>query len=308
MRVAVVVVCLLAIVRGAGADVDPAARAKAEELSAAARRKISDADDWAGASDLFLQAYELTQQLPYLINVAVSLRKAKLPHQSVAMYQRCLAEGGDALTAELRAQILADIDHITRESAQVSVRTAGAPAAIDLDARPVGTAAKDAPLVVLVATEGGKKVKLGASRDGFTPVVRELGPLRAGDKRDVELEPGRIATTGYVRVTSIPDAAELALVGRGPLGRAPQSVELPAGDYYVHATLPGYDLGRERLAVIAGRDHQVVFRMKKTQPSWWSRHKLKVYIAAGVVVGTGAAWGTYELFRPEHDGTTIHYP
>jgi hypothetical protein len=309
VRVVAVMVFLLGIAADASADdIAPATRARAEELSAAARRKIDDASDWAGASDLFMQAYELTKQLPYLINVAVSLRKARLPHQSVATYRRCLAEGGQAVTPELRAQILADIDHITRESGQVTVRTAGAPAAIELDHRPVGQAAKDAPLLVLVATEGGLIHTLRASRDGFAPIERPLGQLRAGETIDVELEPPRIATTGNVRIKSVPDAAQLVLVGRGPLGAAPQSLALPPGDYYVDAKLPGYQLGHERVSVLAGRDHDVVFHLEHTPVSWWTRHKLKVYIAASVVVAGGAAFGAYELFKPEYDGTTITFP
>jgi hypothetical protein len=308
VRVVAVVLVLLGLASYVRADdVDPATRARADELSAAARRKISDANDWAGASDLFMQAYELTKQLPYLINVAVSLRKARLPHQAVVIYRRCLDEGGAAVTAELRAQILADIDHVTRESAQVSVRTAGAPASIELDRRVVGNAAKDAPLVVLVATEGGLIHSLRATREGFAPADHPLGQLRAGETLTVELEPGRIATTGLVHVTSLPPSAQLVLVGRGALGHAPQDVELAPGDYYVHATLPGHDLGRERVSVIAGREHQVVFKLRRTPPSWWQRHKVKVYIAAGVVVASGAAFGAYELFKPEYDGTIIKY-
>jgi hypothetical protein len=308
VRVVVAIVFVLGFAGAARAEIDPDTRAKAEALSASARRAIADRADWAGASVMFMQAYELTKQLPYLINVAVSYRRAKLPHKSVETYRRCLAEGGAELTPELRAQIESDIANVTKESAQISVRTAGAEAAIELDDLRVGTASKDAPLVVLAATEAGKTRKLRATRDGFEPVVQELLGLRAGEVVEIVIEPKAIATTGNVRVTSSPGGAQLVLVGRGPIGRAPQSIVLAPGDYYVHATLPGYDLAREKVTVFAGRDHDAVLKLRKTPPSWWTKHKLEVYIAVGALVASGAAVGGYYMFKPEYDGTRLKVP
>jgi hypothetical protein len=308
VRVVVAVAVVLGLIAHARADTDPVAKAQAEELSKAARAKIADREDWASASDLFLQAYELTKELPYLINVAVSLRRALLPHQSVLAYQRCLKEGGGQLTKEIKDQILIDIDRIRRESAQVTVRTAGADAAIYLDDRAVGAASKDVQLVLLVNTEAGKQHKLRAERDGFGTVEKKLQPLQPGELIAVEIEPVLVATTGIVKVTSKPDAAEIVLVGRGPVGRAPQTLELPAGDHYLQARLPRYALASERVPVIAGREHEVVFELKRTAPSWWEKHKLVVVIASGAALATGAAVGGYFLFRPDYDGTTIKFP
>jgi hypothetical protein len=310
VRVVAALVCLIAVAASARADaVDPATKAKAEELAAGARRKINDAGDFAGASDLYLQAYELTKELPYLVNVAVALRKAKLPQQAVTTYRRCLDEGGNALTPELRAQIVEDIDKITKESAQVKIRTGGAAAFIDLDDRTVGTATKDAALLVLVSTEGGLNHRIRAAREGYKPAERALGQLRAGEVFDIELEPGRIATTGVVHISSTPETAHLVLTGRGVLGDAPQTLELPPGDYYVTGTLGGYSGARERVTVIAGQEHRVVLRLTKVERSWWDRNKVKVLIVAGaVVVGGGAAFGTYELMKPDYDGIRITYP
>src|SRR5262245_18854861 len=201
-------------------------------MAAAARRRINDANDFAGAAELFLAAYERTKELPYLINVAVAQRKARLPHYAVATYRRCLEEGGAALTPELRAQITADIDHVTQESVQVRVTTAGAAASIELEDRIVGVASKETPLVVLVAPEAGRAHKLRASRDGFIPNERKLGQLRAGEIVEVELEPLHVVTTGIVRVLSKPDPAQVTVAGRGPIGAAPQTIELPAGEDY----------------------------------------------------------------------------
>jgi hypothetical protein len=308
VRVVVTAFVLLGLIVPAHAETDPVAKAKAEELSKAARAKIADRADWASASDLFLQAYELTKELPYLINVAVSLRRVPLPHQSVAAYQRCLKEGGTQLTKELRDQILIDIDRIRRESAQVTVGTAGADAAIYLDDRAVGTASKAVQLVLLVNTEAGREHKLRAEREGFQTIEKKLQPLQAGELIAVEIEPIRVATTGIVKVTSKPDAAELVLVGRGPIGRAPQTLELLAGDHYLQARLPKYELASERVPVIAGREHQVVFELERTAPSWWEKHKLVVVIASGAALATGAAIAGYFLFQPDYDGTTIKFP
>lgn len=282
-------------------------REQARELAAVALRRIADANDYAGASELFLRAYELTRELPFLLNAAVAQRKARLPHQSVQSYRRALDDGGAQLTPELRAQVVADIEHITREAARVTVRTRGEPAEVELDRRRVGVVTRDAPLEVLVATEGGLRHTIRAQRPGYRADERTLPELGAGGLLDVELAPRAIPTTGRITIATEPAAAQVSVVGRGALGLAPQTVELPPGDHEIAATLPGHVVVREQVHLRAGDARRITLRLSREPSSWWTRHRLAIYVAGAVVVGTAGAFAVREHFEPDH-GVVIRYP
>jgi hypothetical protein len=296
MRLLVVLVVVVATAR---ANADPATE-RAKQLVETAMRRIADANDYAGASDLFLEAYELTKDPPYLFNVAVAQRKARLPHQAVATYRRYLAEVGDRITPAVRDQVTADIEHITAESAQVSIRTAGDPAEIELDQRAVGVASRAAPLVVLVSTEGGLLHAVSANRAGQQRAGRSLGELRPGQTLEIELEPTAIPTTGRVTIASDPPAAQLAIAGRGNLGLAPQTIDLPAGDYDLEARLPSYEPHRERVHVRIGEPQRVTVWLHKVAPTWWRQHRWQVAAAGAIIAGVGIAFGVRELLEPDY--------
>jgi hypothetical protein len=299
-------VAALLILSFAGtARADEAAdRAKAQQLAEDALRRINDRGDYAGASDNFLQAYELTRELSYLLNVAVSLRKANLNHQSVAAYRRWLAEGGS--TNPLAPQVNADIEAIERDSVIVTVRTEGAPAEIALDLRAVGIASATAPLVVLVNSDAGKQHTLRATRTGFLPTEHPLERLSRGDKIEIVLEPR--PNIARITVTSDPAGAEISEATR-VIGTAPQSIDLAPGDYEIFGRLRGHTPARERIYVVAGQPQEVTLRLAPIEESWWERHHTKVYVgaAAVVVIAVGAFFIAREL-KPNYDGTTIVYP
>jgi hypothetical protein len=292
---------ILSIAGTARAD-DTAQRAK--QLAEDALRRISDRGDYVGASDDFLQAYELTHELTYLLNVAVTLRKANLPQQSVAAYRRWLAEGGEG--NPLAAQVHADIDAIERDSVHVSVRTAGALAEIALDDRPVGTASAASPLLVLVNSDAGKQHRMRATRAGFLPIEQPLEKLVRGESVEIVLEPR--ANIAHISIASEPSGAELAN-GERTLGTAPQAIDLAPGDYELFARLRGYTPARERIHVVAGEPQSVMLRLEPIERSWWERHHTKVYVgAAAVVVIAASAFLINRELEPNYDGTTIVYP
>jgi hypothetical protein len=300
----VAVLLILSIAGTARAD-DTADRAKrAQQLAEDALRRIADRGDFTGASDNFLEAYELTHELSYLLNVAVTLRKANLNHQAVAAYRRWLAEGGTSNA--LAPQVTADIDAIERDSITVIVRTAGSAADITLDDRPVGIASGASPLTVLVNTDAGKKHVLRATRPGFLQGELALEQLQRGRRVEVVVEPG--ANVARISIASDPIGAEL-LAGTRPLGIAPQAIDLAPGDYELFARLRGHAQGRERIHVVAGEPQDVTLRLSPIHPSWWERHHTKVYVgaAAVLVIAAGAFFINREL-EPHYDGTTIVYP
>lgn len=306
----VVVVCLIvALAQSAVADVTPEARAQAAQLAADAMQRIKDRNDYAGASDNFQKAYDLTGELSYLLNVAIARRKANLPHQAVLAYKRYLADGGDKIAAELKAQVLADIDSVTRDSVAVTVTTHGAPAEVFLDGVAVGTASAAAPLLVLVNSDAGRAHVLRATRSGYLDVEQPLPKALPGERTAIELEPR--ANIGRITIDSEPPAAELSegVAVRRPLGRAPQVIDLAPGDYELFARLPRYQVGRERVHVVGGEPQRVTIRLTPIETSWWERHHTKLYIGgAALIVAVASVFVVREIVKPDYGGTVIVYP
>lgn len=278
-------------------------QADARRLGEAALRRLDDSQDYAGASDLFLRAYETSHELPYLINVAVTQRKAKLPHQAVATYRRCLAEGGAALTADLRAQIESDIETVTRESAQLLVRTEGAAADVLLDDRRVGRASKSEHLLVLIAPDAGRVHSLRAQRPGFRDARLEIEKLSIGAPADIELVLSPIPTTGKLSIDSTPSGATIEKFGRAPL-----TVELPPGDYTIWGTLPGHERTLQNARVVAGETSRVTLALRALPPpSWWQHHRFKVYVGIGILALASGAIIARQAFEPNY-GQRFDYP
>ena len=306
VRVVAVLMVVLAA-RSVRADDAADRHAKAEDLAKAALLRIQDRNDYAGASVMFEEAYDLTHELPYLLNVAVTRRKGNLPQQAVAAYRRYLGDGGAAIPEGLRDQVLADIAAITHDAVQVTVRTTGSPADITLDGVPVGVASNATPLLVLVNGEAGRAHTIQALRAGQLPAERALGELHPGQVVEVTLEPR--PKTGQITIDSEPPAAQLTLSTSGrDLGPAPQIVELPPGDYEVSGRLRRYDPGRERVHVIAGEPQHVTIHLAKTPRSWWERHHTAVYLGGSIVVAAAGVLVLRELFKPTYDGQVIVYP
>ena len=303
MRIGAAVVLVIAVLAST-AHADDADHAK--DMARQAFSMIDDSQDFAGASDLFLQAYDLTKNLPYLLNAAVALRKAHLPQQAVITLRRYLVDAGDTIAPEMRTQIDGDIAEITKESARVTVTIAADSSDVSLDGRAAGAVSKTSPLVVLVATEAGKDHVLRAHRDGWVDDEHHLGALSPGQVLDVSVEPKRPVTTGTLRVTSAPDHAKLFVAGR-EYGPAPQTIELAPGSYEVFAKLDGYDDKSEQLALEAGDSRDLTIRLQHT---WWQRNKLWVYLGAGAVAAIGVGILVQptinDLFKPDY-GTIIRH-
>lgn len=306
VRSVVVAVTLLVASSAFADEATPEQRAKARELGQAALRKLEDSGDYAGASDLFLKAYETSREITYLVNVAVTQRKAKLPHQAVATYRRCLAEG-TSLAPELRAQLENDIVIVTRESAQARVRTEGEPAEILLDDRVVGTASKAEPLLVLIAPDAGRVLTLKARRPGFRDAQQRLEKLSIGTPDEIELVLVPIPTKGTLTVESVPTGARLTSGQVKDLSTAPVSLELPSGDYTFRASLPGHEDAIQTQHLEAGESRRITLALREIPTSWWDHHKWKVYVAIGVAVVVAGAITTRQLLEPNY-GRRFDFP
>ena len=300
-----VVVALWLVVAVGVARADDAADTAAE-LSRQAFAQVKDGR-YASAIDLFAQAYELSHDTRYLLNVAVAQRKAGLVHQAVQTFRRYLTEAGDKLTADERTQIEGEIALVEKEAAHVTVTARGGEVELSIDGYVVGKVAPDAPLEVLVATEGGREHVLRASRPGAEPDTQTLRDLKPGETRAIVVEP---KTTGTLAVTSDPPAAHLTRGKGGPeLGIAPVTLTLAPGSYEIYATLPDRETAVRNLVMHAGESQQVTFHLRPL-PTWWERNRTLVILgSAAVVIGTGVllAPTINDAFAPDR-GTVRHVP
>jgi len=301
MRVVAVVLMVWCAVARADDSAD-----KAAELSREAFAQVNDGR-YASAIDLFAQAYDLTKDLRYLLNVAVAQRKAGLVHQAAQTFHRYLADGGDKLTDDERAQIQKEISLVEQESAHVTVSVRGGDAQLAVDGYAIGPISANSSLVVLVSTDGGKEHVVRATRAGAADDNITLRDLKPGEQRAIMLEP---KSTGIVNVASEPAGAQLTK-GKGGtgLGLAPLSLTLVPGSYDLWASLPDRESQVRSVVVHAGETQQVTFHLRPL-PSWWERNRTLVIVGGAlVVIGTAiiVPGPISDAFAPDR-GTVRHVP
>ena len=296
MRVALAVV----IVAGVGVARADEAHDRAAEVSRLAFIQVDDGK-YKDATGMFLQAYELTKELPYLLNASVAARKGSLPHIAVATLRRYLADAGPSIDPAQKRQLEADIDVITRSAAVVTVTTPGEPVAVQLDSRDVGSVTHALPLVVLVGPEAGYVHSLLGHRDGQLDDVHQLGVVSAGQALEVGLDPKPRPTTAALSIETEPAHADLFEHERA-LGRAPQTVTLAPGDHEIVARLKGYEDKSERLTLEIGQPRELTIRLRALpEPSWWQRHKLLLaLVGGGAVLAAGGGILLYEHEKPDY--------
>jgi hypothetical protein len=309
VRVALVMVVALGVAR-AHADAPPPAPpsaddlAKAAELAKLAVDAMSDGTRYDAAAALFQQAFDVSQKLEYLLDVGVAYRMGGRGQAAVTAFRRYLDLAGPSIAPALRAQIDGDIASLVAASGQAHVTTAGADATIALDGRPVGTASRASPLVVLVPV--GPDHALTASRPGDDDAVRALA-MRAGESIDVELEPTPRPTTVPITIVTIPSGASLML-GTTALGTAPQRRELAPGAYEITAALPDYRIAHDRVVAILREPQDVTIRLEHN-PTWWERNRVLALIGGGAAfVAASVAVGLYVHDASRPPGDIRYYP
>ena len=279
---------------------------KAAELSREAFAQVNDGR-YASAIDLFAQAYELTKDLRYLMNVAVAQRKAGLVHQAAQTFRRYLALGGDKLSDDDRAQIEKEIALVEQEAAHVTVSVRGGDAEVAVDGYAIGTVTANSSLVVLVSTDGGKEHVVRAARAGAADDSVTLRDLKPGEQRAITLEP---KSTGTLNIASDPTGARLTKgKGGAGLGLAPVSLTLAPGNYDLWASLPDRESQVRSVVVHAGETQQITFHLRPL-PSWWERNRTLVILGGAAVVIAGGvllAPTINDAFAPDR-GTVRHVP
>ncbi len=140
--------------------------------------KLYEDGDYALALAEFERVYELVPDYHVLYNIAQVSTQLGRYARALRVFQDYLAQGGDSLPPDRRAEVQAEIANLTARSARIDVRVDHAGAEILLDGASIGLAPLSAPLVVDVGEH-----TLVAQADGFAPQTITLS-LAGGDQRE----------------------------------------------------------------------------------------------------------------------------
>lgn len=166
----------------ASAPIDPHAAARAEaEVRRQRALRLYDAGNYSAARVEFQRANELLPSFRFLYNLGVVSMALNDSAAAYDYFQRYLDQGGSAVTADLRAEILLQLQDLAGhiETLEVQVDTVGAQ--VFVDESPVGFAPLPKSLHV---NSGPRKITARAESGRSQSIILELP---GGETRSIEL-------------------------------------------------------------------------------------------------------------------------
>ncbi len=182
----------------ASEDVDPVTA----EMRAHHRRglELFDEGDYKLALVEFERAYEVGKSYKVLFNIGqVSFQLTRYANARRAL-ERYLAEGGDAISPERRAEVERDLSTLRGRTATLTIRTNVPGAEVAVDDAVLGRA----PLEAALVDAGSLRVRV--VHEGYVPHVRELR-LAGGDVHTITVELRKERSNDASPPASIPVAA-----------------------------------------------------------------------------------------------------
>ena len=255
-----------------------------------------DAGDFRAASAEFERAYELTKRWEVLFNIGVSEKKLFRYREAIDALDRYLREGGSAVPADRRADVIAAEAEIRGLVAEVTVIVEGEPAKIEVDGLVQGAT----PLAgSLLLTSGHHEI---AARRGDAIAKQEID-VQSGNQVEVRLVPIAPPTTAHLTVRSHPLGASLTLDDH-PLGLAPWVGDVDKGGHTLGATLAGRNRVRQEITVDAGQNRDYLLELPEPAHPWYKHWYVLAALGAIVVGGVTVL---YVETRTNSD-VIIHYP
>ena len=290
------------LLAAAAAHAEPAPDARQEAATRFERGvKLYEAHDYAAALAEFEAAHRLVPRYEVLFNIGVTDKKLFRYNDAVRALTHYLDEGGSFVPRDRRAEVERELAEIRALVAEVAVSVEGAPAAIEVDGRLMGTTPLDGPLLLAAGAH-----TLKATRAGCDAAERTIDVV-SGEHVAVALQPRAIVvapTTATLTLATRPDGAELVVDGRAA-GRAPWSGTLDPGGHDVRATLAGHHPTRQEVMLTAGQTRTLTLELVALPPPlrWYKRWYTWTAAAAVVVVAVGAGVGGWFATRPHYDET-----
>jgi hypothetical protein len=146
--------------------------------------KLSEDGDWRAAVIEFERAYAIAPNYRVLFNIGQCRYQLHDYPGALTAFQRYLAEGGDLVPPDRRAQVTADVDLLKGRVATLRVVSATTGAQLTLDDVSLGTTPLSAPIAV-----GAGRHKLVESKEGFADVERTFD-IAGEETLDVKIDLG----------------------------------------------------------------------------------------------------------------------
>ena len=259
--------------------------------------------DYSAALAEFEAAYRLAPHVSVLFNIGVTEKRLFRYGDAVETLNRYLAEGGDDIRDDRRAEVKRELAEIRSLTAELVVRVKGPEGTeILLDGKKVATTPVDAPLLLRPGLH-----TVTARAEGFLPATSEVTVI-SGEKAEIALtlrpEP-KVARVARLEVTSEPAGARLTVDGM-PVGETPWSGELEPGGHRVIAELSGYQITEREIILTAGQARHLSLTLEQRMQAtplykrWW------VWTLAGAIVAGGTT--TAIIYSQERPDVTLHSP
>lgn len=193
-----------------------------------AARVLYNDGDFNTAGTKYRAAFEKQPDPRLLWNIASCEKSLRHYTKAVALVRRYLAEGGELLSADDRADAAYVLDVIERLTAPISIRVSEPGATVFLDDEKLGQSPLPDPITVDVGTR-----KVRVEKEGFRPFLLEqaIAPSQVIEVK-LEHQRGRLELTVNPNATVFVDEKE---VGRGPIVIADN---LPIGPHMLKITAP----------------------------------------------------------------------
>jgi len=249
-------------------------------------RFLFDSGDYAGALVKFQHAFDLSQDVRLLWNMAACEKSLRAYARVLRLVERYLHDGGPLLTEAQRDDATAVLRTVRTLVSSVRLIVNESGASVFLDGEPVGTTPLADPLLVDL---GERHIRV--TKPGFKDQVITQNAAGASEATiSIALE--RATQEGHLSVSTDPSGAirvDGAAVG---LGRWEGAVA--PGTHAIGITAPGMRAYSSAVAVRDGESRTVEVDLQRES----SGIPAVVWIAGGVLAAAGLGVGGYFLFRP----------
>lgn len=287
-------------------EAPPAPPTLSESLTGTAKseyeagRVLFQDGDYAGAALKFGKAFEESKDPRLLWNVAAAEKNLRHYSKVIAALEQYLAEGGDKLTEQDRADAKQLVETVGAFVGTIEIKVDQADAEITLDEEPIGTSPLEKPIRV---DHGSHVVRV--KKSGFEDFVARP-KVAGGATATIEVVMKALVREGRLKV--IAGAGEAINVDGKIVGKGTWEGTLESGQHTVIVTGRGK---RTKEADVLVRDGEVTTsRMKleaepapgadkKKDDGFWATPW--PWVIGGVVVAGGAGVGAYFLLKPEDE-------
>ncbi|WP_437806585.1 PEGA domain-containing protein [Sorangium sp. So ce1078] len=253
--------------------------------------------DYTGAIERLKRAYELSRDHRLLWDVARCYKELRRYARLIATLNQMEAEGGAALTAQERSDIVELRGFAERLVSRMEVLTNAPGATVFVDDEPVGTTPFPEPVPVDI---GERKIRI--VRTGFKELTR-TETVAGGGRIAISAALEKVAPRGRLRVAAGWNNV-IELDGK-VVGRGAWEGSLPSGAHVLRVTAPGMLEHRAEVLVQDGGARRIEVKLDKAGGRGWLWIGGGAALLAGALI-TGAI--VFEPGRPAQLGTLGSLP